>query len=224
MIFCIVLHCSWIVMAAWSGWSLIGTEAWEPYTLAPRNFLPSPPEDAAYWPDTQRTPLAKEGTNVIWPAIPQIFRRELGSFTCPKAGTWDRICYVPSEGRLRSGANPRSWVPEASMLTTRPLKPLGFGPRTVQPIASQYTDWATRPTSTISVLTILEANLSRWSALFKVIMLLLVRCRSHSAFQYLPIHHCLPNYVRRRFTLQQRFANCGLRTTSGPRVLPLWSS
>jgi len=23
--------------------------------------------------------------------------------------------------------------------------------------------------------------------------------------------------------LRQRFSNCGLRTTSGPRVLPLWS-
>jgi hypothetical protein len=27
------------------------------------------------------------------------FRRELGSFTCPKAGTWDKLFYFPSEGR-----------------------------------------------------------------------------------------------------------------------------
>jgi hypothetical protein len=27
------------------------------------------------------------------------FQRELGSFTCPKAGTWDRLFYFPSEGR-----------------------------------------------------------------------------------------------------------------------------
>jgi hypothetical protein len=26
------------------------------------------------------------------------------------------------------------------------------------------------------------------------------------------------------FSLGQRFSNCGPRTTSGPRVLPLWSS
>ena len=26
------------------------------------------------------------------------------------------------------------------------------------------------------------------------------------------------------FALEQRFSNCGPRTTSGPRVLPLWSS
>jgi hypothetical protein len=26
-------------------------------------------------------------------------RRELGSFSCPKAGTWDRLFYFPSEGR-----------------------------------------------------------------------------------------------------------------------------
>jgi hypothetical protein len=50
--------------------------------------------------------------------------------------TLDKRLYFPSEGRhtegffarkirrLRSGANPRSWVPEASMLTTRPTKPL----------------------------------------------------------------------------------------------------
>jgi hypothetical protein len=41
--------------------------------------------------------------------------------------------------RLRSGANPRSWVPEASMQTPRPPKPL-FDPRTVQPVVSRYTD------------------------------------------------------------------------------------
>jgi hypothetical protein len=41
--------------------------------------------------------------------------------------------------RLRSGANPRSWVPEASMQTPRPPKPL-FDPRTVQPVANCYTD------------------------------------------------------------------------------------
>jgi hypothetical protein len=27
------------------------------------------------------------------------FRRELSSFTCPKARTWDRLFYFPSEGR-----------------------------------------------------------------------------------------------------------------------------
>ena len=60
----------------------------------------------------------------------------LGSFTCHKAGTWDRFFYFPSEGRhtedfpdsrkiqrLRPGWNPRSRVPVASMLTTRPPKP-----------------------------------------------------------------------------------------------------
>jgi hypothetical protein len=42
-------------------------------TLALRNFPPSPPEDAAYWPDTQRTPLAKQGPNGIGPASSQFF-------------------------------------------------------------------------------------------------------------------------------------------------------
>jgi hypothetical protein len=59
-----------------------------------------------------------------------------GSVTCRKSATWDRRLYFPSEGRLaenffarnirrlRPGLNPRSWVPEASTLTTRPPKPL----------------------------------------------------------------------------------------------------
>jgi len=60
----------------------------------------------------------------------------LGSFTCRKAGTWDRFFHFPSEERhaedfsdarkiqrLRPGLNPRTRVPEASMLTTRPPKP-----------------------------------------------------------------------------------------------------
>src|SRR5215475_10099917 len=55
-------------------------------------------------------------------------------FTCRKAATCGRRVYFPSEGRhvveffvrkirrLRPVLNPRSWVPEASILTTRPPK------------------------------------------------------------------------------------------------------
>ena len=65
-----------------------------------------------------------------------IYGNLLGSFTCRKAGTWDRFFYFPSEGRhtedfpdsrkiqrLRPGLNPRTRVPVAIMLTTRPPKP-----------------------------------------------------------------------------------------------------
>jgi hypothetical protein len=63
-------------------------------------------------------------------------RKSQGSLTCRKSATWDRRLYFPSEERhavdffarkirrLRPGSNPRSWIPEASMLTTRPPKPL----------------------------------------------------------------------------------------------------
>jgi hypothetical protein len=58
----------------------------------------------------------------------------LKGLTCRKAATWDRRLYFPSDGRhaegffarkiqrLRLGLNPRTWVPEASMLTARPPK------------------------------------------------------------------------------------------------------
>ena len=65
-----------------------------------------------------------------------IYENPLGSFTCRKAGTWDILFYFPSEGRhtedfpdarkiqrLQPGLNPRTQVPVASMLTTRPPKP-----------------------------------------------------------------------------------------------------
>ena len=65
-----------------------------------------------------------------------IYGNLLEFFTCRKAGTWDRFFYFFSEGRhtedfpdtgkiqrLRQGLNPRTWVPVASMLTTRPPKP-----------------------------------------------------------------------------------------------------
>ena len=52
-----------------------------------------------------------------------IYGNLLGSFTCRKAGTWDGFFYFPSPQRLRLGLNPRTRVPVASMLTTRPPKP-----------------------------------------------------------------------------------------------------
>jgi hypothetical protein len=59
-----------------------------------------------------------------------------GLLTCRKVATWDIRLYFPSEGRhaedffarqirrLRPGLNPRTWVPEVSMLTTTPPVPL----------------------------------------------------------------------------------------------------
>jgi hypothetical protein len=68
-----------------------------------------------------------------------IYKNRLGSFTCRKAGTWDILFYFPSEGRhtedfpdvrkiqrLQPGMNPRTRVPVASMLTTRPPKPSSY--------------------------------------------------------------------------------------------------
>jgi hypothetical protein len=66
--------------------------------------------------------------------LPRTFQ---GFLTCRISATWDRGLYFPSEGRraedffarkfrrLSLGLNPRSWVPEARTLTTRPPKPLG---------------------------------------------------------------------------------------------------
>jgi hypothetical protein len=93
-------------------------------------------EDAAYWPDTQRTPLEKEGINGIWPAIVLLHAPKLEHgtdyFTSPPKEGMLLIFPAGKIRRLRSGANPRSWVPEASMLTTRPPKLLDSNPRSQQ--------------------------------------------------------------------------------------------
>jgi hypothetical protein len=65
----------------------------------------------------------------------RIPHKSQGSFTCRKSATLDRLLYFPSEGmlwiffvrkirRLLPGSNPRPWVPEASILISRPPKPL----------------------------------------------------------------------------------------------------
>jgi hypothetical protein len=68
----------------------------------------------------------------------RLTRYVYGSFTCRKVTTRDRRLYFSSDGRhaedlfrfarkirrLQPGVNPRTWVPEASMLTNKPLKPL----------------------------------------------------------------------------------------------------
>jgi hypothetical protein len=85
-------------------------------------------------PSRERRNCGKEMSgNVVYKQ--QVPRCLKGSFKCRKSTTWDRRLYFPSEGRhaedfflpwkirrLRSGSNPRTWVPEANMLAPRPPK------------------------------------------------------------------------------------------------------
>jgi hypothetical protein len=81
----------------------------------------------------ERPVLVKDGIKgEKWPvnlACDSDFHVNHRVLTCRKSATWDRQLYFPSEGWhavdfFRPGSNPRSWVPEASMLITRPPKPL----------------------------------------------------------------------------------------------------
>ena len=88
----------------------------------------------------ERPLSAKDGiTGEKWPvnfACDFDFHVNPGFFDRPhKSATWETAS-LPPQGRhvvdffarkirrLRPGSNPRSWVPEASMLTTRPPKPV----------------------------------------------------------------------------------------------------
>ena len=88
----------------------------------------------------ERPLSAKDGiTGEEWPvnfACDFDFHINPGFFDMPcKSATWETALLSPQGRhavdfftrkiqRLQPGSNPRSWVPEASMLTTRPPKPL----------------------------------------------------------------------------------------------------
>jgi hypothetical protein len=57
-------------------------------------------------------------------------RHGTDGFTSPPKEGMLRIFLARKIRRFQPGMNPRTWVPEASMLTTRPLKPLPFGLQT----------------------------------------------------------------------------------------------
>jgi hypothetical protein len=105
-------------------------------TLTPKGVPSFISRGAAH--QAARATSASDGRNYRWNLLTTSNSLILlGSFTCRKAGTWDRYFYFPSppkEGmlriftlvkiqRLRPGLNPRTREPEAIMLTTRPPKP-----------------------------------------------------------------------------------------------------
>ena len=111
------------------------TAALRHIVLLPEWFPSFISRSAAHTKRRERPLLAKEGTIPRNLARIRNSRKLLGSLTCRKSGTWDRFFYFPSGGRhvedfyvrkiqlLRPGLKPQIWVPEASMLTTRPPKP-----------------------------------------------------------------------------------------------------
>jgi hypothetical protein len=130
----------------------LGSRLWGYHPVAPRPlryrpfvhclyFCPSSPE-VLHIKQHERPLLVKDGIGRevagqfglrFW--LPH---KSQGSLTCHKSASWDRWLYFPSEGRhavdffprkIRSlwlGSNPWSWVPEASMLITRPPKPIYY--------------------------------------------------------------------------------------------------
>jgi hypothetical protein len=113
----------------------------------PNKFLHSSPEAPRIIQMCETS--TSEGGNypLILPVGLYFARIPLGFFTCRKAGTWDILFYFPSEGRhtedflyllkiqqLQPGLNPRTRVPVASMLTTRPPKPSVMDSKSVQNI------------------------------------------------------------------------------------------
>ena len=69
----------------------------------------------------------------ILPENARLSRNIQGSLTCRKPTTSDRRLYFPFEGSLRSGLNPRTWVPKASTLPLDHRSRLRDGLKTLSP-------------------------------------------------------------------------------------------
>jgi hypothetical protein len=86
-------------------------------------------------PSSERWNCGREWCPVILPKW-RFFLRHLGFFYMPQIYDMGQTAWLPLRRRhaedffawkirrLRPGVNPRTWVPEASMLTTRPLYPI----------------------------------------------------------------------------------------------------
>jgi hypothetical protein len=86
------------------------------------SFLLSSPE-ALHTYRRERPLLAREGNWKEFSQQPVIHRRSWDFWHALKLGHGtDYFTSPPKEGTLRSGSNPRTREPEASMLTTRPPK------------------------------------------------------------------------------------------------------
>jgi hypothetical protein len=74
---------------------------------------------------------------------------------------------APRPGRFTPGKYPvpivqeAGWTPGSVWTCVKNLAPPRFDPRTVQPVARRYTDWATRSTIYVSVLIIYIVNIAR---------------------------------------------------------------
>jgi len=132
------LNYRWIFSAGRFLQSAVASGTWNLQPGGPviRTFQLPPPGVPHAWNDASEPQHRKVE---LWPRIlPKVATSTslLGSFTCRKFTTWDRRLYFPSEGRraedffarkirrLWPGLNPRTRVPEASTLTSRPPKPL----------------------------------------------------------------------------------------------------
>ena len=123
-----VFYVKGLMMTKVAFWSFFNTEViWRIVFLLPTSSRIHLQRRQASYRCARPLP-AKAGTITKFCLQIRIYGNLLGFFTCRKAGTWDRFFYFPSEGRHTEDFPdtrkiPRTRVPVASMLTTRPPKP-----------------------------------------------------------------------------------------------------
>jgi len=132
-----LLNYRWVFSAGRFLQSAVASSMSNPQPGGPviRTFQLPPPGVPHAWNNASESQQRK---GEKWPRIlPKVVPSSLlGSFTCCKFTTRDQWLYFSSKGRraedffawkiwrLRPGLNPRTRVPEASTLTSRPTKPL----------------------------------------------------------------------------------------------------
>jgi hypothetical protein len=128
---------------------------------------------------------SNEGRNYVYLNLASKFvtHERTRSFYMPQSWDMGQMFYFPSEGRhaenfstekirrLQLGVNPRSWIPETSMLTTRPPKPL--------PIKGSVNLFYALFASTCCGIG------------FSLVMLIILNCRLRIIFSWYTVNGCL---------------------------------
>jgi hypothetical protein len=113
----------------------VDTEATKTYCILAAEWVPFIHLQRRCIPSRHERSLLAKGETIRNFASKFVIYERTRFFYMPQSWDMEQTFYFPSEGRhaedffnrrLRSGANPLSWVPEASMLTTRPPKPLSL--------------------------------------------------------------------------------------------------
>jgi ribosomal protein S14 len=136
--------------------------------------------------------------------------------------------YVPAALPLEKTRYPlytRLGGPQSQTRRVRKISPPpGFNPRTVKPVASRYTDWATQPTINLLVHLIYNKTITRFNDLFYISVSIKLTLASEHSIEACHYTYMITNDKSVREDHSRGFRQVGLeRVNKWPKsMLPRW--